>query len=237
LKIKIQAKDIYVGEFDWHIGRFHFPFADYDDPENGQFGVLEALNDFELDPGTGFETHPHHEMEIISYCVEGNLDHVDSTGKKNSISRGDVQYLCAGTGVTHSEMNSTIDGSLRFLQIWITPNKKELSPNYHSKKFSENPRKNEFQLVASGETLDSAIKIQQDANIYVAELEKYKQLPIVNHEIRQSYLLCLEGNLAGNGVNLIKGDALKLRGKEHLTLTALEESHILMVEMAIENQK
>jgi len=235
MKRKIPAQNIHVGDYDWHIGRFHFPFADYEDPENGPFGVLQALNDFELEPATGFKTHPHDEMEIISYCVEGSLDHEDNSGNKNTIGRGDVQYLCAGTGVTHSEMNAAIDGSLRFLQIWITPNKKGLTPNYRSMKFSKNTRKNELQLVVSGEVVESAIKIHQDANIYVAELEKLKQMTIAIRERRQSYLFCLEGSLAGNGVDLISYDALKLWGKESLTLTALEDSHILMVEMAIEN--
>jgi hypothetical protein len=235
MKRKIPARNIYVGDYDGHIGRFHFPFADYEDPENGPFGVLQALNDFELDPDAGFETHPHDEMEIISYCVEGTLDHVDNMGNQNTIGRGDVQYLCAGSGVTHSEMNSTIDGSLRFLQIWITPNTKGLSPKYRSKKYSRNARKNELRLVVSGEALDNVIKIHQDANIYIAELVKHKQMTIANRERRQSYLFCIEGSLAGNGVELISCDALKLWGEESLTLAALEESHILMVEMAEEN--
>lgn len=134
-----------------------------------------------------------------------------------------------------SEVNSTIGGSLRFVQIWITPNRPGLSPHYRSKKFSKNPRKNKFQLVASGETLDNAIKIHQDANIYIAELEKHKQMTMTNHEMRQSYLLCLEGSLAGNGVELISCDALRLRGKECFPLTALEESHILIVQIAKED--
>jgi len=235
MKRKIPAGSIYAGDYGWHTGRFHFSFADYEDSENGPFGVLQALNDFELEPGAGFGTHPHEEMEIISYCVEGTLEHVDNMGNRNTIGRGDVQYLCAGSGVNHSEMNSTIDGSLRFVQIWISPNKTGLSPNYRSKKFSKNSRKNEFQLVVSGETLDNAIEIHQDANIYIAELEKHKQMAITNHDRRQSYLLCLEGSLAGNGFELISCDALKLWGEECLTLTALEESHLLMVEMAKED--
>ena len=234
MKRKIPAQNIYIGDYDWHIGRFHFPFADYEDPENGPFGVLEALNDFELKPGTGFDTHPHDEMEIISYCVEGTLDHIDNMGNKHTIGRGDVQYLCAGEGVTHSEMNPAIDASLRFLQIWITPNKKGLPPMYRVKKFSKNTHKNELNLIVSGEACDPAITIQQDANIYVAELEEGKQITIPNRELRQSYLYCLEGRLAGNGVDLICCDALKLWGEQDLTLTALEQSHILVVEMALE---
>jgi redox-sensitive bicupin YhaK (pirin superfamily) len=120
------------------------------------------------------------------------------------------------------------------LQIWITPNEKGLSPHYHSKNYSKNVCKNELRQVVSGEVLDATITIQQDANIYVAELEKGARLPIANHAMRQSYLFCVEGSLTGNGVALTECDALKLWGEEHLTLTALEESHILIVEMALE---
>ena len=236
MKEKIPAKNIFVSDNDWNIGRFHFPFADYEDPQNSPFGVLQALNDFELKPGTGFETHPHDEMEIISYCVEGTLEHVDSTGQKNTICRGDVQYLCAGSGVAHSERNAMKDGSLRFLQIWITPNINGLSPDYRSMDFSKTNPKNKLQLVVSGDELDPAIRIQQDANIFIAELDKNNQLPIVNHEMRQSYLYCLEGSLADNGVGLTDCDALKIWGKEELTFTALAKSRILMIEMAIENK-
>ena len=235
MKNKILAQSIHTGDYGWHLGRFHFPYADYEDPENGPFGVLQALNDFELDPSTGFETHPHDEMEIISYCVEGSLEHVDNMGNKNTLRRGDVQYLCAGSGVTHSEKNAAVDGSLRFLQIWITPNKEGLSPLYYSKEVSKSGLKNELQLVVSGEAIDSVIKIQQDANMYVAELDKHKQITIANRERRQAYLLCVEGSLADSGVELIRGDALKLWGREVLTFTALEKSHILMIEMAMED--
>ncbi len=235
MKRKIPARNIYVGNYDGHIGRFHFSFADYEDSENGPFGVLQALNDFELEPGAGFGTHPHEEMEIISYCVEGTLEHVDNMGNRNTIGRGDVQYLCAGSGVNHSEMNATVEGPLRFLQIWITPDKKGLSPHYRSKEFSKNTLKNELRLVVSGEALDSVLNIQQDANIYVAELDTNKGMTIANREGRQSYLLCVEGSLAGDGVELFTCDALKLWGEERLTLTALEGSHLLMVEMAKED--
>ncbi len=235
MKRKIPAQSIYLGDYDWHKGRFHFPFADYVDPNNSPFGVLQALNDFELDPGTGFDSHPHEEMEIISYCVEGSLNHKDNMGNNNTIRRGDVQYLCAGSGVTHSEMNSASEGILRFLQIWITPNKRGLSPHYRTRRSLNNAGKNELTLVVSGKALESAIKIQQDANIYIAELSEQKQVTISNREERQSYVFCLEGNMAGNGVDLDSRDSLKLWGKECLTLTTLEDSHIMIVEMAMED--
>lgn len=232
MKTVITAENIYVGDYDWHTGGFHFSFADYVDEGNEKFGVLKALNDFNLKPGSGFETHPHEEMEIISYCVEGELTHTDSIGNKHSLQRGDVQYLCAGSGITHSEMNESLDHPLRFIQIWILPNQNGLTPKYHTKNQSKITQMNELHHVVSGESTDGVTKIAQDANIYVAQLEKHNQLPLTNHPDRQCYLVCLEGSLVGTGFELHSRDAMKWWGADHLTLTALEDSHLLMIEMA-----
>jgi redox-sensitive bicupin YhaK (pirin superfamily) len=234
MKTIITAENIFVGDYGWHTGRFHFSFANYVDEGNGKFGVLKALNDFDLKPGSGFETHPHEEMEIISYCVKGELTHVDNMGNKHSLKRGDVQYLCAGSGITHSEMNKSLDHPLRFIQIWILPNKDGLTPKYHAKKQSKTTQTNKLHHVVSGESTDGVIKIAQDANIYVALLKKHKQLPLTNHHGRQSYLMCLEGILAGTDFELHSGDAMKWWEADHLTLTALEDSHLLMIEMAMD---
>jgi redox-sensitive bicupin YhaK (pirin superfamily) len=235
MKTLIPAESVYTGDYDWHTGRFHFSFADYVDEGNDRFGVLKALNDFDVKPGSGFETHPHEEMEIISYCVEGELTHADSMGNKHSIKRGDVQYLCAGSGITHSEMNGSSNRSLRFIQIWILPNKNGMVPKYLSEKHSKITQKNILHQVVSGEAIDGVIQIAQDANIYVAQLEKSQQLKLTSHHGRQCYLLCLEGNLAGSGFELRSRDAMKYWGADQFVLTALEDSHILMIEMAAEN--
>ena len=133
---KITSDSIYFADYGWHTGRFHFSFADYDDPDNSHFGVLRALNEFVLQPGSGFDTHPHAEMEIISYCVEGELTHGDSMGHTNTLQSGDVQYLSAGSGITHREINEPQDRSMRFFQIWITPQDSNLTPKYECKHFS-----------------------------------------------------------------------------------------------------
>jgi redox-sensitive bicupin YhaK (pirin superfamily) len=130
--IKVPGETIYFKDYGWHSGRFHFSFADYEDPEKMQFGVLRALNEFVLQPGTGFETHPHAEMEIISYCVEGELTHGDSLGNTSKLSGGSAQYLCAGSGITLLEMNDSVDRILLFYQIWITPREVGLTPKYCS---------------------------------------------------------------------------------------------------------
>ena len=236
MKTTIPSESIYIGDYDWHTGCFHFSFADYVDEGNDKFGVLKALNDFDLKPGSGFETHPHEEMEIISYCVEGELTHTDNMGNRNSLKRGYVQYLCAGSGITHSEMNESPNDSLRFIQIWILPNKSSLTPTYHAKNLSKITQMNKLHHVVSGEAMNGVIKIAQDANIYVAQLEKGKQLTLSNHHGRQSYLLCLEGIMAGNGFELNSRDAMKWWGADQITWTALEDSHLLMIEMAEDKQ-
>ena len=234
--LRIPAENIYTADYGWHSGRFHFSFADYDDPGNTNFGVLRALNEFVLQPGSGFETHPHSEMEIISYCVEGELTHGDSMGLSSStLESGDVQYLCAGSGITHREMNETQDRSLRFFQIWISPNEDGLKPKYDCKHFSRLPNQNNLRHVVSGEEIEGVIQIAQDANIYIASLSNSKNLVYTNRADRQSYLVCLEGKLTVNEIELFQHDALKIWGEEILNLSAVEDSHFLLVDMAAEH--
>ena len=129
--LKIPAGEIFFKDYGWHSGHFHFSFGDYIDPQNKGFGVLFALNDFMLKPMSGFETHPHAEVEIASYCVQGTLAHKDILGNEQELGRGDSQYTCTGSGITHSEMNPSPDESLRFVQIWIKPRMPGMRPHYN----------------------------------------------------------------------------------------------------------
>jgi len=233
--LRIPAESIYTADYGWHSGRFHFSFGDYDDPGNSNFGVLRALNEFELQPDSGFETHPHSEMEIISYCVHGELTHGDNMGHSNRLQSGDVQYLCAGSGITHHEMNEKQDRILRFIQIWIEPEASSLPPKYDCKHFSSLSGTNNLQHVASGDDREGIIKIAQDANIYAARLSETESLVYTNWGDRQSYLTCLEGKLTVNETELFKQDAMKVWGEEILNLSAQEDNHFLLVEMAAEN--
>jgi redox-sensitive bicupin YhaK (pirin superfamily) len=232
--IKISADDIFLKDYGWHTGRFHFSFADYEDQENEQFGVLSALNEFVLQPGSGFETHPHSEMEIISYCVEGELKHGDSLGNSSTIQGGDVQYLCAGSGITHSEHNETSHRNLRFFQIWITPNESRLEPKYHCLHHAHFTGRNNLHHIASGEDRESVIQIAQDANVYAARFSPREPLVYINDQGRQTYLVCLDGKLMANDLELSKHDALKILGEESIRFLAVEDAHILLVEMALD---
>jgi hypothetical protein len=230
--LKVPAETIYHHDYGWHTVRFHFSFADYDDPANTNFGVLHALNEFVLQPSSGFDTHPHAEMEIISYCVEGELIHGDSLGHSNTLQAGDVQYLCAGSGITHREMNNTLDRSLRFFQIWITPQESGLAPEYRCVHHSELFRGNTLLHIASGEERDGVIQIVQDANIYAAKLTHGEPMVYINNQGRQCYLVCLDGRLLVNDIGLSQRDALKVWGGENLNFSAQEDAHLLLIEMA-----
>lgn len=230
---KIQASQIYLGEYGWHSGRFHFSFAEYCDPENTSFGDLITFNDFTLQPGSGFEEHPHEEIEIISYCVHGQLVHEDSLGNKEILSRGEMQYTCAGSGITHSEGNASLLEPLRFIQVWIRPTSPRLSPVYSFRHFKQSERLNKLLPIVSGQSLPNVTRINQDANIFVSEIMAGRQLGIQSLDNRQIYLACLEGAFDINDVTLAAGDALKIRGEMTLTLTAVADSHMMMIEVPL----
>ena len=229
---KISASEIFFKDYGWHTGKFHFAFGDYEDPTNQKFGVLSALNGFVVQPNKGFETHSHAEMEIISYCVHGTLLHQDSMGNKNELKRGDSQYACAGSGITHSEINGNDDEILRFLQIWILPGRNGLQPLYREKRISGKEMNGYLRHIASGEKKEGVMQIAQDANIFAAEISRDQQARFQNNEKRQSYVLCLEGEMFANSFRLRESDAMKLKGEETLNFAAREDSHLLIVEMA-----
>lgn len=229
---KISAAEIFFKDYGWHTGQFHFAFGDYEDPNNQNFGVLCALNAFTVQPNNGFETHSHAEMEIISYCVHGTLLHQDSMGNKNELKRGDSQYTCTGSGITHSELNGNVDDILRFLQIWIIPRRSGLKPLYREKRISGKEIHGCLRHIASGEKKEGVMHIAQDANIFAAEFSRNQQIRFQNKEKRQSYVLCLEGEISANSFGLRESDAIKMRGKEKLDFMAREDSHLLIIEMA-----
>jgi redox-sensitive bicupin YhaK (pirin superfamily) len=228
----IHSKDLYVVDGGWRTSRYHFSFADYQDPANNRYGVLRAFNDELIQPNSGFECHPHDEMEIISYCVQGELSHSDNMGNQRMIHRGDVQYICAGSGIIHAEMNESLSESLRFIQVWILPNQPGLSPHYSHMRFPEKSRQNRLLRVASGERLNGTFHIKQDANIYISEIQRGNQIPFEQSENRQDYLACIEGTMDVNGTMLSKYEAARISRETKLLFTALEDTHLILVEMA-----
>lgn len=216
-------------DLGWLQSKFHFSFADYYNSENIRFGKLRVINDDLIHPHTGFDMHPHRDMEIISYVVDGDLTHQDTMDNKKTISRGHVQYMSAGTGVWHSEHNLS-DKMLRILQIWILPDKNGLHPAYGDYRYNWEDRKNKWLNVVSSQQGDAIIKINQDASIHVLELDKDNEIDFKVSEGRQAYLVQIEGSSQINDVTLLERDALEIV-EEDITIKALTTSHFLLIEL------
>jgi redox-sensitive bicupin YhaK (pirin superfamily) len=213
--------------------RHHFSFAEYYNPSNMQFGDLRVLNDDLVKPGAGFDMHPHKNMEVLSYVVSGELTHEDSMGNKRGLTRGQVQYMSAGTGVFHSEYNKS-DEMLRFLQIWILPDKNGHEPNYGDWRFGVEERINRWLPVAVGaDNADNGapIKIHADVYAFASILEKDKTLEFIVSQNRQAYLALIEGKIEIEDTELSAGDALEIT-EQGIYIRACEDAHMFLVEMA-----
>lgn len=226
---KLDNKKMGRSNLGWLNSVFHFSFAEYYNPQNMNFGVLRVINDDLIAPQTGFNTHPHKNMEIISYLVNGELTHKDSMGNESTITRGHVQYMSAGTGVYHSEQNFGNE-TLRLLQIWIVPNKAGHTPNYGDYRFTMEDRHNKWQHMVSNKEGQAPIKIHQDANIYSLELDQDKEISFPVAAGRQAYLVQIEGSSTINNLTLTARDALEII-EEDIQIKTNETSHFLVIEM------
>lgn len=209
---------------NWLKSRFHFNFAEYRNPANPSFGVLKVMNDDAVQPHRGFGSHPHGDMEIITYIVNGELTHKDSHGNKESLGRGSIQFMSAGTGVVHSEFNHG-DKPLRFIQTWIQPSAYGLPSNYGSCTGDAQGRKNQLHHLVSDvrdKSIQTPVEISQDTNTYASELDLGQT---VVHELpkgRQGYLLCLEGQVRVNGKVLDRYDACEITGVGAIEIEATQ---------------
>ena len=226
---KIEHKNMGKSNLGWLRSIFHFSFADYYNPDNMNFGVLRVINDDLVNAKTGFEMHPHRDMEIISYVVEGNLTHGDNRENKRSLSPGAVQYMSAGTGIMHSEHNLG-ESTSRFLQIWIVPDKKGYAPQYGDYQFDWHLRVDKWFKFVSSKEGDAPIQINQDANMYAIEVSAENTVDFQVGNKRQAYLVLIEGDALVNSHHLLTRDALESI-EENLTIKAVQKSHILVIEM------
>ena len=211
---------------------FHsFSFADYHDPAHMGFGPLRVINEDRVAPGTGFGTHGHRDMEIISYVLEGELAHRDSMGNGSVIRPGDVQRMSAGSGVRHSEFNHAQDRTTHFLQIWIEPNVTGIAPSYEEKRFSEADKQGRLRLVASPDGADGSVRIHQDARMYVSRLAPGQSLSAELAAGRLGYLHLVSGALTVNGERLAGGDAAKVHDETQLQISAGADSELLLFDL------
>lgn len=217
-------------ELNWLSSWFHFSFAEYYNPKRIQFGALRVINDDLIKAGTGFGMHPHKDMEIISYVVDGELTHVDSMGHQRVLSRGQVQYMSAGRGVTHSEYNHGTK-TTRLLQIWILPDNKGYDSRYGDYAFTWADRENQWLHLVSGEMGSAPIKIHQDTNLYALSLAPGEFIHFDIRQQRQAYLVLIEGSAMINSHLLATRDGLETL-EESLHIEAQEQSHLLLIELA-----
>lgn len=220
---------LYLADHGWLTSRFHFSFADYHNPDNMQYGVLRVMNDDRVQPQTGFGTHPHKDMEILTYVLRGELSHQDSMGNKETLPRGACQYMSAGTGITHSEMNDGTE-EVHFIQTWILPEASNLTPRYGSKTITFKERHNQWLHLAGPAGSGAAIEFYQDANAYVAEVDDKQNLTFTLERGRQLYVKLMEGSCMINGIQFEAGDAAEVES-EDLQIQAASNTHILLIEM------
>ncbi len=218
-----RSEQRYHARHGWLDTYHSFSFADYFDPENLNWGALRVFNDDRIAPGTGFPTHPHRDMEILTYVLSGELEHQDSMGNRGVVKPGGVQFMSAGTGVRHSETNARNDAQLHLVQMWVLPGKAGTPPTYGQMDFTEEDRRNRWLAVASGHHAISApIALTQNAALQVARLE--------NHELRHTFeparfgfLFVGEGEIEANGEQLRAGDAARMYAIERLDLRGTGE--------------
>ena len=223
----------------WLDSRHTFSFADYHDPNHVQFGALRVINEDRVQPGRGFGTHGHRDMEIISYVISGALAHADSMGESATLRPGDVQRMSAGTGVRHSESNPSSGETVHFLQIWILPRSPGLPPGYEQKHFSPRDKKNRLCLVASPEGRDGSLTLHQDARLYAALLEEGITVTHETRPGRRLWVQVVSGACTANGVALSEGDGAAITGEIQVALTGRSgpqeisrETEILLFDLA-----
>ena len=215
----------------WLDTRFTFSFADYFDPEHVQFRTLRVMNDDRVAGGGGFPTHPHRDMEIVTYVLEGALEHRDSMGNGSIIKPGDVQYMSAGSGVTHSEFNASETEPVHLYQIWMFPEKKGLKPQYDQKNFSAAEKRGKLRLVASPDGRDGSVKIRQDNDLYVTVLGSGES---VKHQLepdRHAYVQVARGSVKLNGEKLEAGDGVALSEEASIELTGVNDAEVLLFDL------
>ena len=196
--------------FGW-LNTYHtFSFGDYYDPRHMGFRSLRVINEDWVKPGRGFPTHPHRDMEIITYILEGALEHKDSMGTRGVIRPGEVQRMSAGTGVTHSEANHSETEAVHLLQIWLVPDKRNYEPSYEQKTFADDEKRGRFRLIASPDGSDGSVRLHQDARVYAALVETGAETSYEIEEQRHAWVQVARGRVEINGQALEQGDGAAL---------------------------
>ncbi|MBL8202794.1 MAG: pirin family protein [Blastocatellia bacterium] len=228
---KIAAQDRYRIESDWLSAYWLFSFDRYYDPNNMAFGPLRVFNHDTIKGGAGFPTHPHREMEIVTYVLQGALAHKDSTGGVGFIRPGEVQRMTAGTGVAHSEFNASETEVAKLLQMWVLPERVGLTPSYEQKQFTTEERAGKLLPIASGQDMPGAVKVHQDVTFYVSRLSTGDQVTHQLAEGRRAFLYVIEGAVNLNGEPFNIGDQARIVGESGINLEATADSEIILIDL------
>lgn len=211
---------------------FHtFSFAGYQDPRHVHFRKLRVMNEDWIEGGQGFGTHPHNDMEIVTYVLSGSLEHRDSMGNGEILSAGEFQRMTAGSGITHSEFNPSSSETAHLYQIWIFPNERNLTPSYEQKRFDPAEQQNRWRLVASEGAEDGSLKIHQDAKIYLATIEPARSLEFQIDPGRNVWLQILEGQVLLDGETLEAGDGVAITEESGLELKGVDQSQVMLFDL------
>ncbi|PPU78657.1 pirin family protein [Xanthomonas cucurbitae] len=218
-------------EHGWLSSRHTFSFASYHDPRHMGIGPLRVINEDKVQPGEGFGTHGHRDMEIISYVLGGALEHKDSMGTGSVLHYGDVQRMSAGSGVTHSEFNHSASEPVHFLQIWVMPERAGIEPSYEEKHFDADSKHNQLRLIASPGGENGSLRLHQDARLYATILDGAVRLQQPLAEGRIGYVQVARGSLSVNGQALSAGDAVQLIGEPEIVLADARDAEVLVFDL------
>ena len=216
----------------WLDSYFSFSFAEYHDPRHMGFGALRVINEDRVQPGKGFGTHGHRDMEIITYILEGALEHKDSMGNGSVIRVGDVQRMSAGRGVQHSEFNPSQSEVVHLLQIWIEPNVTGIEPGYEEKHFDAASKRGRLRLIAAGDGREGSVTIHQEAAVYAGLIDGAERLSHVLAAGRKAYVHVARGQVTVNGQRLAAGDALKASGESGVVIERGSAAEVLLFDLA-----
>jgi redox-sensitive bicupin YhaK (pirin superfamily) len=227
-----RAEDRGFADHGWLKSHHSFSFAEYHDPAHMGFGNLRVINEDRIAPGTGFGTHGHRDMEIVSYVVDGALAHRDNMGNGTTIVPGEVQRMSAGRGVMHSEYNHASNAETHFLQIWILPSRRGIEPGYEQKAFDAAAKRGRLRLVASADGRDGSVTVHADAALYAGLFDGGESARLAIAADRLAYVHLVRGALRANGQSLRAGDALKLDGEPQLVLDQGRDAEVLVFDLA-----
>lgn len=227
-----KSSDRGPSDLGWLKSKHTFSFGHYYDPDHMGYESLRVINDDRVAPAAGFGAHPHENMEIISYVLEGALEHKDSMGNGSVIKPGEVQRLSAGTGMTHSEFNHSKETEVHFLQIWFLPDQKNVKPSYEQKAFSDEEKRGRFRLVASQSARDGSVNLNQDVDMSVALLDKAESADYNIQPGRKAWVHIARGKVTLNGKRLQTGDGAAISGDQSLCFQHPDQAEIIVFDMA-----